>query len=255
MTNFRTLALHALPGIPIVSPGDDLGQLICEAIARTGLTLARGDVLVVAQKIVSKSEGRLVRLADVTPSARALELAQVVGKDPRLIELVLQESSEVLRYRQDVIIVEHRLGFIMANAGIDQSNVSGDDTTALLLPIDPDRSCGLLRQQILERTNTTVGIIINDSHGRAWRNGAVGVAIGAAGLPALMNLRGRPDLFGRELHITEVGYADELASAASLLMGQADEGTPVVLISGLPRTGQEGSAADLIRPKHMDMFR
>jgi len=255
MMNYRTLALHALPGIPVVKPGDDLGHLISDAIGRAGLTLAQGDVLVIAQKIVSKSEGRLIRLADVTPSARALELAQVVGKDPRLVELVLQESSEVLRYRKDVIIVEHRLGFIMANAGIDQSNVSGDDTSALLLPIDPDRSCKMLRQQIFERTNTGVGVIINDSHGRAWRNGAVGVAIGAAGLPALMNLRGRPDMFGRELRITEVGYADELASAASLLMGQADEGTPVVLISGLPLTEQNGCATDLIRPKHMDMFR
>ena len=232
MMNYRSVALHALPGIPVVTPGDDLGHLICEAVARTGLTLAQGDVLVGAQKMQA-----------------AWELARFV------VIALLWIIAQRLHLGLFTIVAFHRLGFIMANAGIDQSNVSGDDTTALLLPIDPDRSCGLLRQQILERTNTTVGIIINDSHGRAWRNGAVGVAIGAAGLPALMNLRGRPDMFGRELHITEVGYADELASAASLLMGQADEGTPVVLISGLPRTGQEGSAADLIRPKHMDMFR
>lgn len=253
----RELRLIALAGVPLVREGDDLCETIVSAVARSGEKLASGDVLVLAQKIVSKARGCHVDLATVTPSPRALELSRVVDKDPRVIELILRESSEVLRARRDVIVVVHRLGFVMANAGIDFSNVEGNahETRALLLPRDPDGECRQLRHALLQRAAVDVGVIINDSHGRAWRNGTVGVAIGASGVPALLDLRGKPDLFGRALRITQVGLADELAAAASLLMGQSDEGTPIVLIRGLPGEAHDGCAAELIRPKEMDLFR
>ena len=253
----RELRLIALAGVPLVREGDDLCELILSAVTNSGEQLAAGDVLVLAQKIVSKAGGRYVDLASVTPSARAMELAKVVDKDPRVIELILRESTEVLRARRDVIVVVHRLGFVMANAGIDFSNVEGNEheSRALLLPPDPDGACRQLRDKLRERAGTEVGVIINDSHGRAWRNGTVGVAIGAAGLPALLDLRGKPDLFGRALRITQVGLADELASAASMLMGQSDEGTPVVLIRGFAADSRDGCAAELIRAKEMDLFR
>jgi coenzyme F420-0:L-glutamate ligase / coenzyme F420-1:gamma-L-glutamate ligase len=253
----REVRLIALAGIPLVREGDDLCELILSAAARSGETLLTGDVMVLAQKIVSKAQGRYVDLARVTPSPRALELAKVVDKDPRIIEVILSESREVLRARRDVLIVVHRLGFVMANAGIDLSNVDGNvaDTRALLLPTDPDGECDRIHGALLERTGASVGVIINDSHGRAWRNGTVGVAIGASRVPVLLDLRGKPDLFGRALRITQVGLADELAAAASLLMGQADEGIPAVLIRGVHRKGQEGRAADLIRPRELDLFR
>lgn len=253
----RELRLIALPGVPLVREGDDLFEMVVSAVARSGEKLAAGDVLVLAQKIVSKARGCHVDLATVVPSPRALELSEIVDKDPRVIELILRESSEVLRTRRDVIVVAHRLGFVMANAGIDFSNVEGnvDETRALLLPRDPDGECRQLRSALLERASVDVGVIINDSHGRAWRNGTVGVAIGASGVPALLDLRGKPDLFGRALRITQVGFADELAAAASLLMGQSDEGTPIVLIRGLPGGSRDGCAAELIRPREMDLFR
>jgi coenzyme F420-0:L-glutamate ligase / coenzyme F420-1:gamma-L-glutamate ligase len=253
----REVRLIALDGVPLVREGDDLGEIILTVLARSGETLLSGDMVVLAQKIVSKAQGRYVELASVTPSTRALELAKVVDKDPRVIELILGESSEVLRVRRDVIVVVHRLGFVMANAGIDFSNAEANegDTRALLLPKDPDDECERLRLTLQERTGARIGIIINDSHGRAWRNGTVGVAIGASGVPALLDLRGKPDLFGRPLKITQVGLADELAAAASLLMGQADEGTPIVLVRGVRFGGREGRAAELIRPKELDLFR
>ena len=256
-TGKRELRMIALSGVPLVREGDDLCQIILGAMANSGELFASGDVLVLAQKIVSKAGGRHVDLATVTPSSRAVALAKVVEKDPRVIELILRESVDVLRTRRDVIVVVHRLGFVMANAGIDFSNVEGNkrEIRALLLPRDPDGECGQLRDALRQRTGADIGVIINDSHGRAWRNGTVGVAIGAAGIPALLDLRGKPDLFGRALRITQVGLADELASAASLLMGQSDEGTPVVLIRGLSRSAQNGRAADLVRPKEMDLFR
>jgi len=251
------LRLLALPGIPLVAEGDDVAALMLEALAACGEALRDGDVLVVAQKIVSKAEGRLVRLASVSPSERARVLAKETGKDPRMVELILGESDEVLRHRRDVIVVVHRLGLVMANAGIDQSNVGGDaeDADALLLPLDPDASCAALRATLRRRTGADVGVVINDSHGRAWRNGTVGVAIGVAGLPALVDLRGRPDLYERALRITEVGLADELAAAASLLMGQSDEGRPVILARGVPYARREGSARELLRPRERDLFR
>ena len=253
----RELRLIALGGVPLVREGDDLCEIILTALERSGETLLSADVLVLAQKIVSKAQGRYVELASVTPSARALELANVVDKDPRVIELILRESSEVLRIRRDVIVVVHRLGFVMANAGIDFSNAEAneEDTRVLLLPSDPDGECEQLRRELQERNGSRIGVIINDSHGRAWRNGTVGVAIGASGVPALLDLRGKPDLFGRALKITQVGLADELAAAASLLMGQADEGTPIVLVRGVRFDAGEGRAADLIRPKELDLFR
>ena len=251
----RELILTALPGIPEVLPGAPLAELLLAAIARAGKTLAPGDVLVVAQKIVSKAEGRMVRLSDVVPSARATELAGVVGKDPRLLEIMLRESREVLRATRGVFIVEHRLGFIMASAGVDQSNVPGGDEAALLLPQDPDGSARRLCEELTRAGGAEVAIVINDSFGRAWRSGVTGVALGVAGMPALVDLRGRPDRGGRAMRVTQVAAADELAAAASLIMGQAEEGLPAVLARGFPYAGQEGSGAQLLRPRAEQLFR
>ena len=247
----------ALSGMPKVRAGDDLAALILNALHNSGLALEQSDILVVAQKIVSKAEGRLVELADITPSARALELAAEVDKDARLVELILNESTEVVRHRKGVLVVAHRSGYVLANAGIDASNVGeGDgDSHVLLLPEDCNRSCRNIRQRIVDQTGVAVAVIINDSLGRAWRNGTVGTALGAAGLPALLDLAGKPDLFGRKLRTTEVGIADEIAAAASLLMGQAGEGTPVVLLRGIRLPERDGSAAELIRPRDIDLFR
>lgn len=256
-TRSREVRLLALGGVPLIRAGDDLSEIILSALKQAGEQLRAGDVLVIAQKIVSKAQGRQVHLEGITPSARALELARVVEKDPRVIELILSESLEVLRTRRDVVIVVHRSGFVMANAGIDFSNVDAGapDESVLLLPLDPDGTCERIRAELLARTQVSVAVMINDSHGRAWRNGTVGVAIGASGVPALCDLRGQPDLFGRPLRITQVGLADELAAAASLLMGQAAEATPVVLIRGVEYEQRDGRAAELVRPKELDLFR
>jgi coenzyme F420-0:L-glutamate ligase/coenzyme F420-1:gamma-L-glutamate ligase len=247
------LWLRPLPDIPLIKPGDDLAEIILASIEKADWELQNGDVLVMAQKVVSKAENRTVDLATVIPSPRAIELATEVQKDPRLVELILSESETVVRRGPGVLIVEHKLGFVMANAGIDRSNVNGEDH-ALLLPVDPDRSATVIRRAIAARVEIDVGVLIIDSFGRAWRNGTIGTAIGASGVPTLLDLRGRPDLFGRPLETTEVGWADELAAAASLMMGQAGEGRPIVLVRGLVETG-EGSAADLLRPKQKDLFR
>ena len=249
------LSIVALAGIPLVREGDNIADLIAQGLAGSGLALRRGDVVVVAQKIVSKAEGRQVDLRTVTPSARAQTLAIEVDKDPRLVELILQESTEVVRYRKGVLVVAHRRGYVLANAGIDASNVAGDDEHVLLLPEDCNRSCRDIRARLAARTGVGTAVIIIDSLGRAWRNGTVGVALGAAGLPALLDLRGKPDLFGRPLRSTQIGLADEIAAAASLLMGQADEGTPVVLLRGLDLPQTEGSAEALIRDRALDLFR
>jgi coenzyme F420-0:L-glutamate ligase / coenzyme F420-1:gamma-L-glutamate ligase len=251
------LSLTALPDVPEVRPGDDLVPLILAGVARAGEQLRDGDIVVLAQKVVSKSENRYVRLADVTPSARANELAQAARKDPRVVELMLQESSEVVRHRPDVIVVEHRLGFVLANAGIDASNLepTGEDERVLLLPRDPDGSAAVIRASLEKATGARLGVVINDSLGRAWRNGTVGTALGASGLTALLDLRGKPDRHGRTLRSTEVGVADEVAAAASLLMGQADEGRPIVIVRGFPYPRGDGRAQDLVRPRKLDMFR
>lgn len=254
-----SLTLTALPGIPLIRQGDNLADIVVNALQDNNLSLQDNDILVFAQKIISKAEGRTVNLAAVTPSARALELAQQTEKDARVVELILQESKEVLRIRVGAIIVEHKLGFVCANAGIDHSNVAGAGDLAeewvLLLPADPDHSAEKMRDAVQSRTGKKMGVLIIDSHGRAWRNGTVGVAIGIAGLPGLQDLRGKPDLFGYTLQVTQVGIADELAAAASLVMGQAAEGTPVVHVRGFPYPLREGRLSELIRPKEQDLFR
>jgi coenzyme F420-0:L-glutamate ligase / coenzyme F420-1:gamma-L-glutamate ligase len=247
----------AVPGIPLVREGDDLASLIGEGLARGDIVPRGGDVFVLAQKIVSKAEGRMVDLATVAPSAEAIELAGKIQKDPRLVELILSESVRVVRSRPGVLIVEHRLGFVMANAGVDQSNVGSPDEPqrALLLPRDPDGSAARLRERLSSRFGVPVAVIINDSFGRAWRRGTCGVAIGAAGLPSLMDLRGMPDLFGRQLQVSITGHADEIAAAASLVMGQGAEGQPVVVVRGLSWRGPDNPASELVRPAAEDMFR
>lgn len=251
------LTLNPLPGIPLVQPGDDLAALIVAAMARHSVSPRERDVLVVAQKVVSKAEGRYVDLRTVRPSPRAIELAREVQKDPRLVEVILSESRRVVRNRPGVLIVEHRLGFVMANAGVDRSNVGrpGNDERVLLLPLDPDASAAGLRQRLASHFGTDIAVVVNDSFGRPWRRGAVGVALGAAGIPALLDLRGRPDLYGRALEVTVSGFADEIASAASLVMGQADEAVPAVLVRGLAWSARPSSAATIVRPPDEDLFR
>jgi len=243
----------------MVKPGDDLAALLLEALSNNRLILQEGDILVLAQKIVSKAENRLVNLNGVSPSAQAFELAAKTDKDPRLVELVLRESSEILRYRPGTVIVEHRLGFVCANAGIDHSNVDGPygnpEDWVLMLPENPDRSASAIRERIFSERKVSTGVLIIDSHGRAWRTGTVGVAIGLAGLPGLVDLRGHEDMFGFKLRITQVAAADELAAAASLVMGQADECIPAVLVRGFPYALREGSLQELLRPRELDLFR
>jgi coenzyme F420-0:L-glutamate ligase/coenzyme F420-1:gamma-L-glutamate ligase len=255
MTATRQLTLTALPGIPLIRQGDDLGAHLEQAMARADLTLEDGDVLVVTSKIVAKSEGRQVELSGVVPSPEAKSLALETGKDPRLIEVILGESRQVLRKRPGLIIVEHRLGFICANAGVDHSNVGGDGDWVLLLPEDPDASARALRSQLEQNHGVDIGILIIDSHGRAWRMGTVGVAVGVAGFPALVDMRGQEDLHGEALRVTVVGLADEIAAAASAIMGQAAEGTPVVHVRGLPYALREGTLTELLRPREQDLFR
>lgn len=249
------LTLIALPDIPLVQPADDLVQLILEALARADLTLQRGDALVISSKIVSKAEGRYVDLPDIQPGAEAHRLAAETGKDPRIVELVLRESRSVSRVAPGVLITRHRLGFVSANAGIDQSNVNGSDDCVLLLPLDPDASAERIRISLWEATGAEIAVVISDSHGRPFRMGNVGVAIGVAGMPALVDLRGYEDLFGRKLKITLQGYADLVASAAHLLSGEANEGRPVVLVRGLSFSEGKGHASDLNRPPELDLYR
>ena len=246
------MTLTALSGIPVVRSGDDLAGIILAGAKDIGLL--SGDVIVIAQKIVSKAEGQAVKLDEIEPSAEAVDLADQTQKDPRLVEVILSESKEVLRFRPGIIIVEHRLGFVCANAGVDHSNVEGEDVV-LMLPEDPDASAGALRAKLAEASGIQLGLLIIDSHGRAWRNGTTGVAIGVSGVPALLDLRGWLDMFGDPLEVTQVGLADELAAAASVLMGQADEGRPIVHIRGLPHELRESSMHELLRPKELDLFR
>ncbi len=251
------LELIPLLGFPLVEPGDDLVQLTLDALGNNSLDLQAGDVLVVAQKIVSKAEGRYVQLAGVSVSPEAQALAERAEKDPRQVQLILQESREVLRVRPGVIIVEHRNGYVHANAGIDKSNIRQDagDAQVLLLPRDPDASALALRRGLAERGAIAPQVIINDSMGRAWRNGTVGLAIGTAGLEPLRSQIGDEDMFGNVLEVTEPAVADELAAAASLVMGQAAQACPVVLARGAGLRPSEGGSASLLRDKSMDMFR
>jgi len=247
--------LTALEGFPLVQPGDDLVELICSTLSECGLTLEAGDVLVVAQKIVSKAEGRFRRLDEIEAGPDARALAEETDKDPRLVQAILDESSEIVRKRAGVLIVRHRLGFVMAQAGIDQSNVDQtDENRILLLPENPDQSAAALRKGLANALGVAPGIVIADSFGRPFRNGTTGVAIGASGLESYVDMRGDKDLFGRELKVSTVGHADEVASAASLLMGQAAEGRPVVLIRGLEHSNHLPAKA-LVRPLEEDLFR
>jgi coenzyme F420-0:L-glutamate ligase/coenzyme F420-1:gamma-L-glutamate ligase len=255
------LTLTAIPDLPLVEPGDDLAAILIDGLARAGIAPAARDVLVVAQKVVSKAENRYRDLGTVTPSERARDLARAVDKDPRLVEVILSESEEVVAHKPGVLVVAHRLGFVLANAGIDRSNVGSEAgpkagaERVLLLPEDPDASAAALKARLDAHFKTEIAVIVSDSLGRAWRNGVTGIALGAAGLPALRDMIGRKDLFGRTLHVTQTGFADEIAAAASLLMGQADEGLPAVLVRGLAWHEPPSDARALLRPKDEDLFR
>jgi coenzyme F420-0:L-glutamate ligase / coenzyme F420-1:gamma-L-glutamate ligase len=253
----NSLTLTPLTGLPEIRPGDDLAALVLEALQRQDIRPQRGDVLVLCQKVVSKSEGRLVALDSVEPSPRALTMAAVCRKDPAVVELVLRESTEVVRCVPEVLVVRHRLGFVVANAGVDQSNVVDGDHHALLLPEDPNASALRLREDIDRRTDADVAVLINDSFGRAWREGVIGTCIGSSGFRALMDRRGQRDRHGRELKITRVAGADELSAAASMIMGQGEEGVPAVWVRGVHREwlGEGIDASHLVRAPHKDLFR
>ncbi len=250
-----SLILTPLSGIPIIQPEDNLVTIILASLQQAHISLMDGDILVLAQKIISKAEGRFVNLAHITPTAAANELSISTQKDPRLVELILRESREVVRSRPGSIIVEHRLGFVCASAGIDHSNVQTGEEWVLLLPENPDKSAEQIRVGLEEASGKHLGVMIIDSHGRAWRLGTVGVAIGLAGMRGLVDLRGQPDMFGYTLRITLIGVADELAAAASLVMGQAAEGTPIVHVRGFPYPLQNGSLQELLRHRNEDLFR
>lgn len=251
------MTLFPVQHLPLIHPGDDLAALIVAHLAAQGERLQPGDILVLAQKIVSKAEGRLVKLSEVTPGAQAEELAHLVDKDPRHVQAILDDSRAIIRARKGLLVVEQRNGWVCANAGVDRSNVApGEEELIALLPQDADASAARLRARLGELTGVEPGVIINDSHGRAWRIGTTGVAIGCAGLPPIWNQRGLHDLFGYELMSSEECIADELAGAASLLMGQSDEGRPVVVIRGYtPPPLPPAPATAIQRPAHMDAFR
>jgi coenzyme F420-0:L-glutamate ligase / coenzyme F420-1:gamma-L-glutamate ligase len=251
-----TLQLVPLRGFPLVEPGDNLADQIIHSIKHNRLVLEDGDLLAIAQKIVSKSENQYRLLKDVNPGKRAFELAEKVAKDPAFVQCVLDESQEVLRYRPGVLIVRHRNGYVHANAGIDQSNIQFDDDNpkVLLLPKDPDKSAARLRSDIQSRTGISVNVLINDSAGRPWRNGIAGFAIGTAGFEAIDDRIGHPDLYGKELQVTQIAIADELAAAASIVMGQGDEGVPVVLVKGARLLPAAGGSGSLIRDPALDLF-
>ena len=253
----KKIELIALPNFPLVEPGDCIASLICTSLEKENIALQDNDIIVIAQKVVSKSENRYRNLQDITASAEAIELAKKTDKDPRLVQAILDESKKIVRYKPGVIIVEHRLGFIHANAGIDQSNIesSTDNERILLLPKDPDASAANIQKLLTALTNTKPGIVISDSFGRSWRVGTSGVAIGVNKTPALLDLRGEEDLFGREMKVTQVGIADEIAAAASLLMGQSAEACPVVLIRGLSLPTSNNGITPIIREEKDDLFR
>lgn len=254
-----TLILEPVKDVPLIQPGDDLARIIIECIGDMHFDIQDGDIIVVAQKVISKSEGRMVNLNDVIPSGDAMNYAFLTGKDPRFIELVLRESQSVLRTRPGTIIVEHKNGFICANAGIDHSNVQGPwgnaEDWVLLLPQNPAASAENLRKALEEYYRIELGVLIIDSHGRAWRNGVVGTTIGLSNVPAIIDMRGEPDMFGYQLRVTTIAAADELAAAASLVMGEASEQTPVILVRGFPYSLRESTFSELIRDKEQDLFR
>ncbi|MCB2178881.1 coenzyme F420-0:L-glutamate ligase [bacterium] len=249
------MRFFALPDIPMIQTGDDLSEILLQSCQKAQIELQDGDVLVLAQKIVSKAEGRWVNLAEVTPGQEAQALAAETEKDPRLLEMILRESRQVVRKRPGLVITEHNLGFISANAGIDHSNVMGSEDWVLLLPEDPSASAERIRTRLEQSSGAKIGVLIIDSHGRAWRNGTVGITIGLSGVPGVVDRRGELDLFGYEMRATIVGAADELAAGASLLMGQVDEATPAVLVRGFPYALREAQFTELIRDAEHDLFR
>lgn len=254
------MELRALPGMPIVQVGDDVPALIADGLQRAGIELRSGDVLVVTSKIVSRATGRFVDLSRVTPTPEALNVAREVDRDARLVELVLRESVAVSRMRREVLITRHRLGFVCANAGIDCSNARPADATedsgpwALLLPEFPDQAAEQIRTTLHARSGVDLGIVLSDSHGRPFRLGTVGCAIGVAGLPALWDRRGDPDLFGNELQTTITALADQVAAAADLVAGQANEGRCVVHVRGLSFAPTQSAATELLRPSEQDLY-
>jgi coenzyme F420-0:L-glutamate ligase/coenzyme F420-1:gamma-L-glutamate ligase len=250
------LTVTPIAGLPMVEPGDDLPGLIVAALTQQRIELVAGDILVIAQKIVSKAEGRTVALSTITPSAEAVELARETDKDPRLVELILRESNTVLRKKPGVLIVRNRLGIVGAQAGIDQSNIEhADGENALLLPKDPDASARQIRETIAVRTGVRPGVIVSDSMNRPWRLGSIGGAIGSAGILVLDDRRGGHDIYGRELKVTLVNRADSIATAAILVMGETIEKTPVALVRGFAAEDSAQTARDIIRPLEEDMFR
>lgn len=255
MTEFPSFQVFALPDVPLVQAGDDIPQLILTALKGAGFELQAGDILVIASKIISKSQGCIVTLADVEPGQEALDYAEKTDKDPRLVELILQESRMISRFRKGVIVTEHRLGFVSANSAIDQSNVDETQEKVLLLPSDPDQSARDIRQALKQATGHEIAIVISDTHGRPFRSGNIGVAIGVAGMQAIHDQRGGHDLFGRELMATIMGYGDLIASTAHLVMGEGAEGRPIVLIRGLDYPKGDGRGSDMNRPAELDLYR
>lgn len=259
MVKRRSLILTPLDSLPLIEPGQNLAEIIYEAVRNLALQVEDGDIFVITQKIVSKAENRLVNLETVTPSKRAIKISKICGKDARLVELILSESKDIIRMKQDALIVEHKLGFVCANAGIDHSNVKGNWGKAedwyLMLPEDPDNSANLISAYFHQKTGIKPGVLIIDSHGRAWRKGTVGISIGTSGVPEIADLRGKEDLFGFHLKITQVAAADELAAAASLVMGQANERVPVVHVRGFPYALKESKFREILREKKDDLFR
>lgn len=252
----RALTLTALEGVPEVRPGEALERVLLTALEQNEIGLRDGDVVAVCQKIVSKAENRFVELDGIEPSARAHELALRCGKDPRFVEIVLLQSTQVVRCVKDVLIVRHKLGFVVANAGVDQSNIEGAGSRVLLLPEHPDRSAAGIRDAIAAQLGVRIGVIVTDSFGRPWRMGVSGTCIGCAGVVPLADVRGKLDRFGRPLRVTQIAVGDQLAAAAAVVMGEADEGRPIVVISGVPHEFMqgEGPAANLIRPVEQDLF-
>ncbi|TDJ31402.1 MAG: coenzyme F420-0:L-glutamate ligase [Gammaproteobacteria bacterium] len=249
-------SVSPLPGIPMIESGDDLAVIICNALGAADIHLIDGDIVCIAQKIISKAEGRTVSLADVTPSAEAIKLAEETEKDPRLVELILGESTDLLRKKPGVLIMRHRLGLVGAHAGVDQSNIEhGEVENALLLPTDPDASAARLKTELEARLATRLAVLITDSANRPWRLGTVGTAIGSAGITVLDDYRGGVDIYGRELKVTLINRADALAGAATLVMGETTEKIPVVIISGMPPETSTDTAQQINRPLEEDLFR
>jgi len=252
------LKLCQIHFMPLIKAGDNIAQIIHTALEKQKIQLADDDILVITSKIISKAENRFIDLNDVQPSKKAIELAGICKKDARLVEIILSESKSIIRCVKNTLIVEHRLGFICANAGVDHSNIGNigiGSKTYLLLPKNPDASAKIIQEHFRTKRNVNIGVMIIDSYGRAWRKGVVGLMIGTAGVPALVDMRGRQDIFGSKLRITQIAAADELAASASLVMGQANEQIPVVHVRGFPYELQNSKFSEILRPKRKDLFR